>query len=161
MLTVAEEFKIAQDYADIMEVRFENAFRYRSDVEESCRDFVLPKLTIQPLVENAFLHGVRENDRFGEILTKAEINDGILHILVADNGRGIPEDVLNELASEKEPERGKSLGLRGTIERLRLLYGEEFSYQIKKEEMSEIHLFIGVEGLREKENEQIKGNNCR
>ena len=161
MLTVAEEFKIAQDYADIMEVRFENAFRYRSDVEESCRDFVLPKLTIQPLVENAFLHGVRENDRFGEILTKAEINDGILHILVADNGRGIPEDVLNELASENEPERGKSLGLRGTIERLRLLYGEEFSYQIKKEEMSEIHLFIGVEGLREKENEQIKGNNCR
>ena len=81
--------------------------------------------------------------------------------MVADNGRGIPEDVLNELASEKEPERGKSLGLRGTIERLRLLYGEEFSYQIKKEEMSEIHLFIGVEGLREKENEQIKGNNCR
>ncbi len=161
LLTVAEEFKIAQDYADIMEVRFENAFRYISDIDESCGGFMLPKLTLQPLVENAFLHGVRKNDRFGEIIARAELSDGRLHILVADNGRGIPEDVLDELASEKEPERGKSLGLRGTIERLRLLYGDQFSYQIRKKEMSEIHLFIGIEGLREKENEQVKGNNRR
>lgn len=132
LLTVAEEFKIAQDYADIMEVRFENAFRYISDIDESCGGFMLPKLTLQPLVENAFLHGVRKNDRFGEIIARAELSDGRLHILVADNGRGIPEDVLDELASEKEPERGKSLGLRGTIERLRLLYGDQFSYQIRK-----------------------------
>lgn len=115
MLTVAEEFKIAQDYSDIMEVRFENAFRYCSDVEKASRDFVLPKLTIQPLVENAFLHGVRENDRFGEIFTKAEIKNGELHILVADNGRGIPDDVLYELASEKEPERGEVLASAGRL----------------------------------------------
>lgn len=161
LLTVEEEFKIAQDYADIMAVRFENAFRYTSYVGDECGKFKLPKLTIQPLVENAFLHGVRENEKFGEIITRAELEDGKLHILVADNGIGIPDGVLAELASEKEPEKGKSLGLRGTIERLRLLYGEQFFYQIRKDEMSEIHLYIGIEGLREKENEQVKGNYCR
>lgn len=154
LLTLEEEFQIAQDYAEIMRIRFENAFSYISCLPEECRKFMLPKLTIQPLVENSFQHGVRSREQFGEICAEAVLEVGRLHIKVADNGKGVPDEILEELCSAREPEKGKSLGLRGTIERLRLLYGEDFSFEIKNREGSEIHLYIGVAGLKEKEYEQ-------
>lgn len=153
LLTVREEFKIAQDYVEIMLIRFGNSFEFSFHVDEECEDYMLPKLTIQPLVENAFQHGIRAKEQFGKISASAVIEKEKLHIRIADNGEGIPERIIEELASTEEPEKGKSLGLRGTIERLRLLYGEMFSYHVENHELSEIHLFINIKGLRKKENE--------
>lgn len=153
LLTIKEEFKIAQDYVEIMQIRFGNSFKFSYHVDETCEDYMIPKLTIQPLVENAFQHGVRAKEQFGEIFASATIEGDVMHIQIVDNGVGIPERIIKELESTDEPEKGKSLGLRGTIERLRLLYGEMFSYHIKNQNLSEIHLFIDVKGLRKKENE--------
>lgn len=151
-LTVGEEIRMTEDYVDIMKIRFEDSFVYQIDLDESCRNYLIPKLTIQPLVENAFQHGIRAKKQFGEILISCSREDGKLHILIRDNGEGIPEEIILELAENKEPVVGKSLGLRGTIERLRLLYENAFSYSILNTETSEIHIYIDTAVLEEKAN---------
>lgn len=154
LLTIYEEFQIAKDYADIMRMRFENSFDFMIELEESCKDFRIPKLTIQPLVENSFQHGIRVKNQFGTIMISATLENDKLHILVKDNGDGVPNEIISELTVNKEPKTGKSLGLRGTIERLRLLYGDSFTYKILKKKDSEIHLYITISKLREVENGQ-------
>ena len=161
LLTLKEEFQIASDYARIMKIRFENAFSYTEHLEEDCQDFLIPKLTLQPLVENSFQHGVRSKEQFGEIAVEAKLEKGRLHLKISDNGDGVPDEVLEELSSAREPERGKSLGLRGTIERLRLLYEEEVSSEIKNRQGSEIHLYIGLTGIKEKAHEQDESDDRR
>lgn len=160
LLTIEEEFKIAQDYADIMKIRFENSFDFQAELAEDCKDFLIPKLTIQPLVENSFQHGIRAREKFGEIHLRAFLKNDRLHIEVKDNGEGISQNVINELSIDAEPHKGKSLGLRGTIERLRLLYGEYFSFRINSHGVSEVHLLMDVRGLRGKEDGEPKDNYC-
>ena len=150
-LTLQEEFQMTGDYVNIMKIRFGESFAYETELMESCSQILIPKLTIQPLVENAFGHGIRAKDTYGEIVVSATMEEGRLHIMVADNGAGVPQQVIQELSGTEEPERRKSLGLRGTIERLRLVYEGCFSFEIVHEERTEIHLYIDKEGLKEKD----------
>ena len=154
MLTIEEEFQIAKDYADIMRIRFEDSFTFDILLDEGCKHYMIPKLTIQPLVENSFQHGVRVKEQFGKIALSAVIEEEKLHILIRDNGDGVPEDIIFELMENKEPKRGKSLGLRGTIERLRLLYEDGFNYEIKSGSYTEIHLYITIDKLKEQTDER-------
>lgn len=154
MLTIEEEFQMAKDYADIMRIRFEDSFTFDILLDEACKHYMIPKLTIQPLVENSFQHGVRVKEQFGKIALSAIIEDEKLHIMIRDNGDGVPEDVIFELMENKEPKRGKSLGLRGTIERLRLMYEDGFNYEIKNASYAEIHLYIATDKLKEQTDER-------
>lgn len=150
-LTLQEEFQMARDYVNIMKIRFGDSFNYEADLMPECKNVLLPKLTIQPLVENAFGHGIRARETYGEILVSATLEDDKLHIIVADNGGGVPEEVIRELSGAEPPERCKSLGLRGTIERLRLVYEGHFSFDIRHDDRTEIHLYIDRDGLKEKD----------
>ena len=151
MLSLEEEFQI-----DIMKIRFEDSFECEIQMEESCKKYLLPKLTIQPLIENSFQHGIREEERYGIIDLVAYAREENLHIVVRDNGAGVPDEVIRDLNRSEEPKRGKSLGLRGTIERLRLLYGENFIFTISNGAYTEIHLQIGLCKLKEQEDGQTE-----
>ncbi len=156
MLSLEEEFQIVKDYVDIMKIRFEDSFECEIQMEESCKKYLLPKLTIQPLIENSFQHGIRGEERYGIIGLAAYAREENLHIVVRDNGAGVPDEVIRDLNRSEEPKRGKSLGLRGTIERLRLLYGENFTFTISNGAYTEIHLQIGLCKLKEQEDGQTE-----
>ena len=155
-LSLEEEFQIVKDYVDIMKIRFEDSFECEIQMEESCKKYLLPKLTIQPLIENSFQHGIRGEERYGIIGLAAYAREENLHIVVRDNGAGVPDEVIRDLNRSEEPKRGKSLGLRGTIERLRLLYGENFIFTISNGAYTEIHLQIGLCKLKEQEDGQTE-----
>ena len=156
MLSLEEEFQIVKDYVDIMKIRFEDSFECEIQMEESCKKYLLPKLTIQPLIENSFQHGIRGEERYGIIGLAAYAREENLHIVVRDNGAGVPDEVIRDLNRSEEPKRGKSLGLRGTIERLRLLYSENFTFTISNGAYTEIHLQIGLCKLKEQEDGQTE-----
>ncbi len=145
-LTIEEEIRIAKDYIQIMEIRFGDSFSTTINCDNKCREYMIPKLTIQPLVENAFQHGVRAKNNKGDVRVDVCMEDASLHISVEDSGDGVPDDIVNEIAGDREPVKGKSLGLRGTIERLRLMYGESFRYEINRNP-SRIDLYIGIGDL--------------
>lgn len=150
-LTIGEEIRIVKDYIQIMEIRFGDSFNTKIVCEAACMEYMIPKLTIQPLVENAFQHGVRAKNNHGDIYINVSFEGENIHISVEDSGDGVPKEIIDEIANDKEPVLGKSLGLRGTIERLRLMYGEAFRYAIEKKP-SRIELFINVGNLLDKGN---------
>ncbi|MCR5107182.1 MAG: histidine kinase [Lachnospiraceae bacterium] len=154
-LTVAEEIRMARDYSQIMHIRFGETFTCEIECDEGCNSYQIPKLTIQPLIENAFQHGIRGRMEYGHISLNVKELEESIQIRINDNGAGIPREVIDELSENKEIGGKGSLGLRGTIKRLSLIYGEDFSYSIGKGSPSEIELFINKGAL----NEQAEANN--
>lgn len=148
-LTIEEEIRIAKDYVQIMEIRFGDSFSAEFQCDSRCLEYMIPKLTIQPLVENAFQHGIRTKNNHGDVSVTVSFEGDNIHISVEDSGDGVSDEIINEIANDKEPVRGKSLGLRGTIERLRLMYGDSFRYIIGRNP-SRIELFINVGNLSDK-----------
>lgn len=149
-LTVNEEIQIVKDYADILKIRFGNSFKFDVRLDETCRNFKIPKLTIQPLVENSFQHGIRIQEKYGYVQVNVQRENDKIHISVIDNGQGIPDNIIKEMEEGKVPDEKRSLGLRGTVQRLKVIYEDAFSYEIHNETMSEIHIYINCNVLGEK-----------
>lgn len=149
-LTIEEEIRIARDYIQIMEIRFGNTFNTEINCDHECMGYLIPKLTIQPLLENAFQYGVRAKNNHGDVIINVLFEGGNIHISVEDSGDGVPDDVVNEISGKIGSEKGRSLGLRGTIERLRLMYGDSFRYDIKRNP-SKIDLYIYCGSLKGKD----------
>ncbi len=149
MLTIEEELTIVKDYIKIMKIRFENLFEEHIEIEENCKQYLIPKLTLQPLVENAIHHGLREGERQGYLELRVKLEEDWLHMQVMDNGSGIPAHIVEELEEAQTDYRGKSFGLRGTIERMRIIYGENFRYKIisTENEQTVISFYIRTEAL--------------
>ena len=139
-----------KDYADILKIRFGDSFKFDVRLDETCRNFKIPKLTIQPLVENSFQHGIRIQEKYGYIQVNVQRENDKIHISVIDNGQGIPDNIIKEMEEGKVPDEKRSLGLRGTVQRLKVIYEDAFSYEIHNEAMSEIHIYINCNVLGEK-----------
>ncbi|MDO4812849.1 MAG: histidine kinase [Eubacteriales bacterium] len=123
-ILLEEELELIERYLDIQEIRFGDRFVCEIDVDERFRLCIVPKLILQPLVENAIIHGVSDSDE-GFIKLWAEADGGDLLLKVSDNGSGIPEDVLRCLNSH-ETIPGGHLGLNNVDRIVRLSYGAAY-----------------------------------
>jgi two-component system sensor histidine kinase YesM len=122
-----QDVAIAEHYVDILQSRFPDQVRVEWDIHDEVRDRLVPKLLLQPLIENAYYHGIKPLRRPGTISIWAGARDGMLEVTVTDDGRGFAYDVLDELQAELAQEvdlSAKHIGLRNISQRLRLLFGE-------------------------------------
>lgn len=129
MISLDEERHCVEDYVKIQRMRFGDRFLVRFEIPPDLREAKVPCLILQPLVENAIIHGFDGIDRRGEIVIRCEpsAHAGEVTISVSDNGVGIDPDKLNGLISER-PEtasRFRHIGLRNVHERLQLQFGKE------------------------------------
>lgn len=93
IIPLREEMELSRTYLVIMQKRFENRFQVNYEVEDAALDCMIPKLSLQPLLENALLHGVLYCEKPDKELTlRAWVSDGNLHIEVEDNGNGMSEE---------------------------------------------------------------------
>lgn len=122
-ITLEEELELIGRYLAIQEVRFGDRFVCELDVDERFQRCVVPKLILQPLVENAIIHGVADSDEGFIKLWAEEDAEGYLLLKVSDNGSGIPPEVLERLNSH-ELIPGGHLGLNNVDRIVRLSYGE-------------------------------------
>lgn len=125
MITAGEELEHAQAYTRLQTKRYPGTFEVWWQIDDAVRDYETPKVIIQPLIENAIIHGVRGMDGEGEIRVSAVQADGTLRFIVEDNGH-LPVD-LEELAAILEDEQStKGYGIRNVHQRIRLHYGEDY-----------------------------------
>ena len=96
-ITLEEELELIGRYLAIQEVRFGDRFVCELDVDERFQHCVVPKLILQPLVENAIIHGVADSDEGFIKLWAEEDAEGYLLLKVSDNGGGIPPEMLGQL----------------------------------------------------------------
>ena len=120
-ITLEQELELVSRYLAIQEVRFGDRFVCEIDVDERFRYLLVPKLILQPLVENAIIHGVNDSDE-GFIKLWAEEDAGDLLLKVSDNGGGMPEEVLRRIRNHEEIPGGH-LGLNNVDRIVRLSYG--------------------------------------
>ena len=122
-IDIKKELYQVMDYIAIEQARFGDKLSVIYDIDEdiSCK---IPSLLIQPLVENAIVHGIQRSQGKGvvTISVRGTGSDGGVHISVRDTGEGISEEVIRRVASNEMP--GNKIGLLNVHHRVRLLYGE-------------------------------------
>ena len=130
IILLSEELELIERYIEIQSVRFEDRFTCEIDIAEQFQNCLVPKLVLQPLVENAIIHGVVERED-GYIKLSAQEEDGDLLISVADNGCGMPEDVLEQLQRAEKKVPGQHLGLYNVSSIIRLHFGENYGISVE------------------------------
>ncbi|MEK0315798.1 cache domain-containing sensor histidine kinase [Cohnella sp. 56] len=129
---LGEEVELLGDYIKLQQQRFEDLYRIQLDIPDELADAVVPRLMLQPLVENAIYHGLRNKEEGGrvDIRGRREGHDIILE--VQDNGTGMEEEELRRLRQyiEDDSEESHSIGLKNVNKRIRLYYGDEFGIRI-------------------------------
>ena len=135
VITIAQEEKHIRCYLEIQQVRYMDILEYSIDIPDEICDCRLPKLTLQPLVENALYHGVKLRRRMGHIRVSGERRGEYVVLTVSDDGAGMEADKLAEvreaLASPDESLLG--FGLRTVQQRLRLLFGDDCGVTVDSE----------------------------
>jgi sensor histidine kinase YesM len=137
-IPLSEELEFVDIYLQIQQYRFGDKFSYSIELDDEFRKVYVPKLCVQPLVENALSHGVELNPVESHIAIRGDAKDGRLHVVVSDDGLGMPparlEEVRSWLRQAESLELDEHIGLRNVHLRLRQLYGEEYGLVVDSEE---------------------------
>lgn len=99
VMPLERELKVVQDYMYLQQMRFGQRFQYMTDCSPQTLDILIPSFSLQPLVENAVIHGLSKRSRGGRILIRSWLKEGKLVISVADTGDGISKETLEEIRS--------------------------------------------------------------
>jgi len=129
-VTLRDEVEHAKEYFSIQKTRFRDRVTFQLDIDETCLDQVIPCLTLQPLLENAFVHGIEGMEEGAVIQLAIRPRKNYIRITIADNGVGMEEDIRRAiLQSSSYPfsKKGHStgLGMSNVLRRLQLFYGME------------------------------------
>lgn len=119
-----QEIEFIDDYLDIEVVRFgRDKLQIRKEIDPETLEVVVPSMILQPLVENAIRHGIGPKIEGGTITLRAWHNNGRLAVEVIDDGVGIPDERRHEVYDS-------GIGISNVRERLKVLYGQEFTFEI-------------------------------
>lgn len=126
-LTVAEEIHILENYIRLQKFRYGGGFEVTYQVAEEVQTCLVPRLILQPLVENALMHGLDMKQGTGKLKICAQIETRTLYLKVMDNGRGMSRVQIEQLLTERtKKERGfTAVGIPNIRDRLKLYYGED------------------------------------
>ncbi len=136
MITVGQELEFIQDYLSLQRYRFGDAYEYSVQADDEVKDLLLPRMIVQPIVENASIHGIEKRKRRGKISVRFKKEGSRLLICVHDNGQGMPEAELTKQRKRLKNRSlsGESIGLQNIYNRLSLMYGDEMRFSIESVE---------------------------
>jgi two-component system sensor histidine kinase YesM len=129
MISLEDELNHAEQYLFIQKQRYEDKLEYEFSVEEEILQMKVPKIILQPLVENAIYHGIRELDKGGRITVSAKKVDSTVELLIKDDGKGFSVD-----KNEKSDIKLGGIGIKNVDERIKLYYGKDYGVEIRSEE---------------------------
>lgn len=150
IITLRKELEISEDYMKIMNTRYHGIFTCSVDVSQDTLDATIPKLTLQPLIENSIIHGFVASQRSGHIQITGEKKGDFISLSINDNGCGITQEKLDFLRGESQAPQKTAFGIRNIEERLRLYMGNSCTIIIDSDGVSgtKIHiLFPYKEGV--------------
>lgn len=134
VIPVREELDIIKSYMTIINIRYDNEISIEYEVDESLLDILMLKLILQPLVENAVHHGMRQKEGKGELRISVQaLDDRLMEVSVRDNGVGIPEDKIRLILEGGYKNSKSGFGLHSVKQRVELFYGVEDAVSISSQ----------------------------
>lgn len=133
IITINEEITHARSYLEIQQFRYQDILTYDIEVPDTCRGYLIPKITLQPLIENALYHGIKNKRGGGNISIRMEVYDDDFAIFISDNGIGMSADRLQQVTdgiNYKTPSEQKIYGLYNVNERIKLKFGQQYGISI-------------------------------
>lgn len=134
IVSIREELMHVRSYLEIQQVRYQDIMQYEINIPEELNPYMIPKITIQPLVENALYHGIKNKRGLGKIIITGVKEKDYFRLIIEDNGIGINKDRLIQIRNEINNNKldGKGIyGLYNVNERIRLNFGEEYGVSIE------------------------------
>lgn len=133
-ISFAEELSAVEKYLEIQSIRYSKIMDYKIVVGEELYSFKVPKMILQPLVENAIYHGIKPAGRPGHILIIGELCENEVTISVIDDGVGMSkEEFADVLQGKKRSVSQESFGVKNVAERLKLFYGDNADIELDEE----------------------------
>lgn len=134
VITIEEEERHVRSYLQIQHARYKDIMKYQVDIDPALRSALIPKLTLQPLVENALYHGIKQKRAVGSIQINGWMESGHIILRVIDNGMGMTQERLIRLRSSMESDERVGFGLSAVNQRLQLQFGREYGLSVSSRE---------------------------
>lgn len=127
-ITLRKELALVADYVHLQQVRYVEIFDYICQVPEELLDCMIIKFTLQPIVENAILHGIEPTGRFGKITITARSEENSIFLSIEDDGAGMTQEELEHLKTSLQTSHNSlnGIGVANVDTRLKLHYGADY-----------------------------------
>lgn len=157
--SLEEEINIVKDYIYIQECRFDDRIKFKLNVNMDIKKVMVPGMTIQPLVENAFIHGIEAKEEGGYIDISINDENGNCNIIIEDNGIGIKKEILEKINNYnydlKHIGHTTGLGINIVEKRLRYLYNKGNMFKIESEEGKGTRVYLKIPIMGDESNDEI------
>lgn len=119
LYTINEELEMLDSYIYLMKIRYSENFNVEYKIDDSCRSCLIPRLILQPIVENSIVHGFEDREDMGNILVEVVRSNDVVTITITDDGQGMTEEAVRVVLST-------GIGVSNVQKRLRLNFGEAY-----------------------------------
>lgn len=159
-VSLREEIKFCEMYLQIQKFRFDDNFEYTFDIPASVMDFEVVKFSLQPIVENCFVHSFGENiEKIKITITAQLLSESSFVIRITDTGVGMQEEVLKELKEKLKINStsltGQHIGIMNVHQRIRYLFGSDYGIAINSKTGlgTDVHIHLPIVDVKDVENE--------
>jgi len=150
IVTIGDEIRMCDAYMEIQKRRYRGKILYEVEVDDEISQYLIPKITLQPFLENAIVHGINEKeDARGIVTLNGWIEDGRITLSVTDDGVGIRNE------DKMKPRTGSHYGMDNIAQRLELFFGEKIPIQVESSPGIGTCIVISIPA---KSSEELEGN---
>ena len=160
LATLEEEMQNILDYLNLMQLRYEHKLAYQVEYDPALKDLRMPRLVMEPFVENIFAHAYGPNHRIVHVRVSGVIRDGRWYVTIEDDGQGLSSQQLQQMRDHiqescqqilagKRRNREYGIGVENTIMRLHLYYGDTFRYELESEENAGFRIRLSADIKKE------------
>lgn len=144
VIRLEQEIEHVRNYLIIQNMRYDNIINSVIEMDENCRDVLIPKITLQPLVENSIYHGIKVKEgKRGELRITVQKKEEDIFIVVADNGTGMTEDQIRKMNNSiSEYDKDFGYGIRNVNKRIEILFGKEYGLHYEKNELGGVTVIV-------------------
>ncbi|MBU3878728.1 sensor histidine kinase [Faecalicatena sp. AGMB00832] len=133
LVSVQEEVDTLKQYTYILQQRYTNSFTFKFLIDDECKDQLILRFILQPIIENAVFHGFSNNRKDGVIVIRIKSKGQYLLLKVTDNGKGMPKEQVDSLTTPDTKDH-RHIGLKNIASRLELHYQSDYKFEISSRE---------------------------
>ena len=134
IILLSEEIQHVKSYLEIQQFRYKDILQYSIALDPAVESACIPKMTLQPLVENAIYHGIKPKRGIGTVQVKAVMENDEAVLTVSDTGAGMSPEELKRIVSSLDSNEAPGFGVFAVWQRLKLTFGDRCSFNIESEQ---------------------------